>query len=258
MTPRPTITLLTDFGSKDPYVGMMKGVIAGICPEANVIDVTHEVPPQDVRLGAFFLERAVRYFPPGTVHVAVVDPGVGTSRPRIAVESRGQFFVGPDNGLLSLAATGRSAVLLTGRSYFLPSISSTFHGRDVFAPVAAHIARGVPLARFGPGKRRIVELPWPRPKKRQSGFAGEVISVDRFGNLITNFEPEHWASVRRPRVSAGTFRSTALSRSYAAVKRGEITVLFGGYGLLEIAAREASAADELGLTTGARVALSAR
>src|SRR5258706_3990625 len=232
---------------------MMKGVIAGICPEANVIDVTHEVPPQDVRLGAFFLERAVRYFPEGTAHVAVVDPGVGTSRSRIAVESRGQFFVGPDNGLLSLAATGRSAVLLTRRSYFLPSVSSTFHGRDVFAPVAAHIARGVPLARFGPEKRRIVELPWPKPKKNKHGFVGEVVSVDRFGNLITNFEPEHWGSVQGPRLSAGAFRATTLSKSYAAVKPGNVAVLFGGYGLLEIAAREASAAEKLGLTTGDRV-----
>jgi S-adenosylmethionine hydrolase len=252
---RPVITLLTDFGSSDPYVGMMKGVIAGICPDANVIDVTHDVPPQDVKMGAFFLERAHRYFPPGAVHVAVVDPGVGTRRGRIALEAGGQFFVGPDNGLLSLAARRYRAFSLTRRSYFLPSVSNTFHGRDVFAPVAAHLARGVPLERFGPEKRRIVGLVWPKPKKSRAALVAEIVSVDRFGNLITNVEPAHWRSLRRPRISAAGFTSSRLSASYAEVERGELAIVFGGYGLLEIAARDASAASLLGLTVGKRVHL---
>lgn len=255
MSPRPVITLLTDFGSRDPFVGMMKGVIAGICPEANVIDITHDVPPQDIRLGAFFLGRAARYFPPGTVHVAVVDPGVGTSRHRIAVASGGQFFVGPDNGLLSLAATHRSAVLVSRRSYFLPQVSNTFHGRDVFAPVAAHIARGVPLARFGPEKRRIVGLRWPKPTQTKVGLLGEIVSVDHFGNLITNIEPEHWKSLRGARLSAGVLHHAKLSKTYEAVKVGELAVLFGGYGLLEIAARQGSATTKLGLVAGDPVRL---
>jgi S-adenosylmethionine hydrolase len=252
---RPVITLLTDFGSSDPYVGMMKGVIAGICPDANVIDLTHDVPPQDVTLGAFFLARAHRYFPPGAVHVAVVDPRVGTRRGRIALAAHGQFFVGPDNGLLSRAAPRHRAFSLTRPSYFLPDVSNTFHGRDVFAPVAAHVARGVPLERFGPAKRRIVELAWSKPKRERSALVAEIVSVDRFGNLITNLEPAHWRSLRRPRLSAGGFSSSRLSTSYAEVNRGELALVFGGYGLLEIAARDASAATVLGLTAGNRVRL---
>ncbi len=258
MSSRPVISLLTDFGSSDPYVGMMKGVIAGICPDANVIDVTHEVPPQDVRLGAFFLERAHRYFPPGTVHVAVVDPGVGTSRGRIALASDGHFFVGPDNGLLSLAARRYRAVSLSRASYFLPNVSNTFHGRDVFSPVAAHIARGVPLDRLGPPTRGIVKLGWPAPRKTRDAILAEIVSVDRFGNLVTSLEPEHWRSVRRPTLSAGDFSSSRLSKSYAEVKRGELALVFGGYGLLEIAARDASASALLGLVAGNRVRLARR
>ncbi len=255
MSSRPVITLLTDFGSKDPYVGMMKGAIAGICPEANVIDLTHEVPPQDVRLGAFFLERAHRFFPPGTVHVAVVDPGVGTRRGRIVLEASDQFFVGPDNGLLSLAATSHRAFLLTRARYFLPSVSHTFHGRDVFAPVAAHVARGVPLERLGPPKPRIVDLPWPKPRKEGRAIAAVVVSVDRFGNLVTNLEPRHWESLRRPRLSIGRFSASRLSTSYEGVPSGELAIVFGGYGLLEIAARGASAAVALGVGVGASVRL---
>jgi S-adenosylmethionine hydrolase len=256
VTARPIITLLTDFGTQDPYVGMMKGVIAGICPDANVIDLTHEVPPHDVRIGAFFLERARPYFPKGTVHLAVVDPGVGTSRGRIALVAGGQFFVGPDNGLLRLAARRYRAVALTRPSFFLPRVSNTFHGRDVFAPAAAHLAQGAPLSHLGPLKRRIVEIPWPKPRRGKLGVVAEIISVDRFGNLITNLEPTHWRSIRHPRLSAGEFTSTKLSKSYEAVRKGEIVLVFGGYGLLEIAARNASAAKVLGVGPGAPVYLS--
>lgn len=255
MTARPVITLLTDFGTQDPYVGMMKGVIAAICPEANVIDITHEVPPQDVRIGAFFLERARSYFPKGTVHLAVVDPGVGTSRGRIALGAGGQFFVGPDNGLLCLAARRYRGVALTRRSFFLPSVSNTFHGRDVFAPAAAHLARGAPLERLGPVKRHIVQIPWPKPRRTKLGVVAEIISVDRFGNLITNLELSHWRSIRSPRLSAGGFTSTTLSTSYEGVRKRQIVLVFGGYGLLEIAAPSGSAAKVLGLGLGDPVRL---
>jgi S-adenosylmethionine hydrolase len=152
----------------------------------------------------------------------------------------------------------RPAFLLTRASYFLPAVSNTFHGRDVFAPVAAHIARGVPLDRFGPPKRRIIELRWPRPRRTTRGLIAEIVSIDRFGNLITNLEPDDWASLRRPRLSAGSFSASTLSTSYADVTRGAVAIVFGGYGLLEIAARDASAARVLDLAVGNRVRLEAR
>jgi S-adenosylmethionine hydrolase len=252
---RPVVTLLTDFGAGDPYAGMMKGVIAGICPEANVVDITHHVPPGDIRAGAFFLERAFAYFPRGTVHVAVVDPGVGTARAAIALRGEGHFFVGPDNGVLSLAARRGRAVALTREAYFLPHVSNTFHGRDIFAPVAAHLAKGTPLDSLGPSKKRFAKLAWPKPRKTKLGLTAEIVSVDRFGNLITNLEPVHWKALRRPHLEAGTFSCARLAENYQAVRKKELVAVFGGYGLLEIAARDASAAKILGLTAGDAVRL---
>jgi S-adenosylmethionine hydrolase len=252
---RPVISLLTDFGWADPYVGMMKGVIAGICPDAHVVDVTHDVPPQDIRTGAFFLERSFRYFPPGTIHLAVVDPGVGTSRKPLAVYAGGHFFVGPDNGLLSLAARRPRAVTLKQRSYFRDELSHTFHGRDLFAPVAAHLACGVPIARLGPTQRRIVQLPNHAPRRTARGFSATIVSVDRFGNLVTSVDLARWKSLHRPRLRAGSFAATQLSPSYGAVRLGELALILGGYDLLEIAAREGSASKILGLRSGALVEL---
>jgi S-adenosylmethionine hydrolase len=252
---RPVITLLTDFGTADPFVGVMKGVIAGICPEAKVIDITHEVAPQDVRSGAFFLDRSWQYFPKGTVHVAVVDPGVGSARTALAMESRGHFFVGPDNGLLSLAAPRGRAVALVHRAYHLSRISNTFHGRDIFAPVAAHLASGVGLDALGTTRRKLVKLSSPRPRKTRSGLVGRIVSVDRFGNLITNIAPADWKGLRRPRLVAGDFTSAKLCSSYAGAPPGELLIVFGGYDRLEIAVRNGSAAQtlELGLDDVVRV-----
>ena len=252
---RPVITLLTDFGSADPYVGMMKGVIATICPAANVVDITHHVPPQDIRTAAFFLERSFRYFPAGTIHVAVVDPGVGTSRRPLAIRSEGHLFVGPDNGVLCLAARRPRAVTLTRSSYFRTAVSRTFHGRDIFAPVAAHLAAGALLEDLGPAQRRLVRLPNVRPRRVSRGLRAAVVSVDRFGNLITNLDLASWTSLRRPRLAVGSFVATKLSPSYAAVRPGELALILGGYDLLEIAARNASAAKILGLGSGALVEL---
>jgi S-adenosyl-L-methionine hydrolase (adenosine-forming) len=252
---RPLITLLTDFGSADPYVGMMKGVIATVCPEANVVDITHDVPPQDIRTGAFFLERSFRYFPPGSIHVAVVDPGVGTARKPIALRADGHYFVGPDNGLCSLAARRIRAVTLSRDAYFQNEVSRTFHGRDIFAPVAAHLAAGVPLASLGRPQKRIVRLENTKPRRKARGFVGAVVSVDRFGNLVTNLDLPCWESLRRPRLTAGAFVARALSSSYGAVRSGELALILGGYGLLEIAARDGSAAKILRLGAGALVEL---
>ena len=251
----PVITLLTDFGSADPYVGMMKGVIATICPGVHVVDITHHVPPQDIRTGAFFLERSFRYFPPGSIHVAVVDPGVGTARKPLAVRSEGHVFIGPDNGLLSLAAGEPDIVCLTRREYFHSQISNTFHGRDIFAPVAAHVAAGAPFERLGPRQRRMVRLPNVRPRQGAGALRAAIVSVDRFGNLVTNLDLASWTSMRKPRLVAGAFRTTKLSTSYGAVPRGELALVLGGYGLLEIAARDASASKILGLGSGALVEL---
>jgi S-adenosylmethionine hydrolase len=254
---RPCITLLTDFGSADPYVGVMKGVIATICPDATVIDVTHEVPPQDVRTGAFFVERSFRYFPPGTVHVAVVDPGVGTARKPIALRAEGHLFVGPDNGIFGFASRPR-AVILTQKKYFRGTISNTFHGRDIFAPVAAHLARGTPFENFGPPTKSLVRLSELAPRRTRGGMRARVVCVDRFGNLITNLELASFTSLRRPLLKAGTFTATSIAKSYGSVARGELALVLGGYDRLEIAARDGSAAKVLGLGAGALVELEDR
>jgi len=186
----PIITLTTDFGLHDPFVGIMKGVILSICPFARLVDLTHDVAPQDILAGALALEAGWPYFPEGTVHLAVVDPGVGTARRALAVRARGHFLVGPDNGLLTpaLMDAGWRAVALTAPEYRLAEVSRTFHGRDVFAPAAAHLAAGVPLERLGPAVTDPVRRPIPRSRLEDGALIGEVLAVDRFGNLLTSIE----------------------------------------------------------------------
>src|SRR5919199_222420 len=187
---RRIITLLTDFGVADAYVGVMKGVILGIAPEVTAVDLCHEVPPQDVRAGAFLLMAAYAYFPAGTIHLAVVDPGVGTERQIVAVRAGEHYFVGPDNGLLRWAvdrAGGAAAIVaVENPEYRLSQVSTTFHGRDMMAPAAAHLARGVPLEALGPAVPRLAGEPFPEPQRRGNALAGRVIYVDRYGNCITN------------------------------------------------------------------------
>ena len=242
------ISLLTDFGLADTYVGQVKGAMLAIAPAATLVDVTHAVAPQDVFGGAFLLWSAVEAFPPTSIHVAVVDPGVGSARRAIAIRSsRGDHFVGPDNGLLMPAVERLGgtelAVELTEPRYWRPNPSSTFHGRDIFGPVAAHLANGVSLDQLG---RRITDVAWlelPAP----NGLEGEVIQVDAYGNLITNISardlPERFQVRLRERVMAS-------GTHYAAVSRGELIALVGSAGLLEISAREASAAEITGVTRG--------
>jgi len=183
---RPRIvTLLSDFGTADAYAGLMKGVVLSICPEARVVDLSHEVPPQNVTAGALLLRSTVRFFPPGTIHVAVVDPGVGGERKPILVQAGGATFVGPDNGLLHPAASERGInriVALTKGEYHLPRVSRTFHGRDIFAPVAGHLARGVAAEDFGPVLSEMKTLPLATASRDANGVVGEVVHVDRFGN----------------------------------------------------------------------------
>ena len=187
------ITLTTDFGTRDWFVGTMKAVILGILPRAKVVDITHEIPPGDIRAGAFALMASCRYFPRGTVHVAVVDPGVGSQRQAIAVQTARRFFVGPDNGVLSwgLALEKIKTIrLLENRQYFLQPVSRTFHGRDIFAPVAAHLSRGLSASRLGRELKDFVRVPWPLTTKQRGEVQGEIVHIDRFGNAITDIEAE--------------------------------------------------------------------
>lgn len=263
---RPLITLLTDFGSRDSYAGVLKGVIAGICPEAAVVDLTHAVPPQDIRAGAFQLLVACPYFPAGSVHLAVVDPGVGTDRRLIAVEAGGNRFVGPDNGLLRwivewLAADSWRAVQLTEPRYWLApasEVSHTFHGRDIMAPVAAHLAAGVALGRLGRPVGTLAGTPLPRPVREGERLRGEILHVDHFGNAITNIRRAHVAAPGGAlRVDIGPRSLCGPVESYAGVAVGEALVIWGSAGFLEVAVREGSAAAVLGIGAGDRLVVRA-
>ena len=189
------ITLLTDFGNQDAYVGIMKGVIAGINPFANIVDICHSISPQDIFSGAYLLYTSYKYFPRKTIHVAVVDPGVGSRRNIICVETKNYFFLAPDNGLLSFIIQNekpKSIFRITNSKYFLPSPSNTFHGRDVFAPVAAHLSLGVKPQQFGIRINQLEQLDVPKPHYKKTGqLEGQILYIDRFGNFITNITKAH-------------------------------------------------------------------
>lgn len=254
------ITLLTDFGTEDTYAGVMKGVIASLCPDATVIDLTHEVPPQDIATGAFLLDVSVDYFPEGTIHVAVVDPGVGTARKPIALRTPKAFFVGPDNGIFTLVLQRQKllqAVCLDNPRYHLPHPSATFHGRDVFAPVAAHIARGVALEELGTPLTRLQRLPLPRIRVDWLGIRATVVHIDRFGNAITNLtraDYEAWRirwDVKEPAVEVVSSKVLLpICCTYGDMPRGQPLALFGSSERLEIAVNSGNAAQALNLRRG--------
>ena len=247
------ITLLTDFGLDDAYVGVMHGVILGIAPDARVVDLTHAIPPQDVRAGAFQLRTAWRYFPAGTIHVAVVDPGVGTDRRIVAVSAGAHTFVGPDNGVLRWAvdAAGGSSkiVAVEAPAYRLAQTSATFHGRDIMAPAAAHLAAGVPLAALGPALAGLLGQEFPAPNVVEEGLRGEVIYVDHFGNAITNLP--HPAGTLTAHALEVAGRQLPLAPSYGFVPSGEALAVTGSSGFVEVAVRNGSAARLLNLHPGA-------
>ncbi len=255
--PKPIITLLTDFGLRDAYVAAMKGVILGINPKAVLVDITHEIPPREITAGAFVLSETAPYFPPATIHLAVVDPGVGTGRRGLAAKARHQFFVGPDNGLFHFIfqdASDLTVVSLENTAYFRPEISTTFHGRDIFAPVAAYISLGVPLTDLGPPVMDPVLLPIPEAVFTDVEAQGEVIYADRFGNLVSNIPWAallDWLNGRNIRLHIGSHTLTRLSRTYADAPPGELLALMGSHGRLEIAVNQGSAARRLGLMIGA-------
>jgi S-adenosyl-L-methionine hydrolase (adenosine-forming) len=265
---RAPIAILTDFGYRDHYAGVMKGVIASICPQTVVIDITHGIPAQHVPAGALALRESIDYFPRRTIFLAVVDPGVGTDRKAIAVETKsGPRLVGPDNGLLWPAAEQaevKKIVQISSTRYRLAKVSASFHGRDIFAPAAAWLSRGVPLNRLGPPLSAMMELdPGGRVVEHQNQLAGEVIYIDTFGNLITNISraiyerfaggfPQCRLSVRVERRAPLFLRNT-----YAEAEQGAPLAIFGSFDLLEIAVRNGNAATHFEVGLGAPVVIRA-
>ncbi len=252
------ITLLTDFGLADNFVGVMKGVIASLAPQARVVDVTHGIGPQQVKQGRWVLGQSWRWFPKGTVHVAVVDPGVGSERRAIAVQAQGHFFVGPDNGLLSdaVGSSGAKVREITNRTWMLKEISATFHGRDVFAPAAARLASGARFALAGKLVNNAAWLGAGGPTRTGKRFwVGEVVHIDRFGNLITNLTSGAIPDLEsRPAIFRAGFGDVAgLSPHYGAGRPGEVIALIGSHGGVELAVNGGSAARVLGLAMGAPV-----
>lgn len=256
------ITLTTDFGLRDPFVGIMKGVIAGINPLAQVIDLTHCIPRQDVLAGALALRHSIAYFPRRTIHVAVVDPGVGTARRPLLIECDDNYFIGPDNGVLSLAIGALKTshiVELSNPSYHAQPTSATFHGRDIFAPAAAHLSLGVPPSAFGPPINTFVKLALPTVARRGNTLEGRIVYIDTFGNLFTNIAERDLTGIENNRceISVGTARVAGLSPNYAAVPLGEHVAIINSWGLLEIAVNGGSAqrTSSAGLGDEVRVVL---
>jgi S-adenosyl-L-methionine hydrolase (adenosine-forming) len=258
--PSPLITLLTDFGSSDPFVGVMKGVIFDICPDAVTIDLSHEVHPFEIAEGGFLLAQSWPHFPNGTVHLAVVDPGVGSRRRPVVVEAGGHFFVGPDNGLFSMvfAAALSNVRHVTASKYFRDPVSSTFHGRDIFAPVAAHLANGVTAAKFGRTITDYTRLDFFRPvRSAKRAWTGTILHIDRFGNIVTNFLAEQFRE-RMLEMRTGLQSVNRAAEYYADVPFGELFVVAGSSGFLEISVNQGSAARVLGVGLGAPLELRLR
>ena len=252
------ITLTTDFGYADPFVGILKGVILGIHAEAQIVDLTHGIPAQNIMAGALALWSSVRYFPPGTIHVVVVDPGVGGDRRPILLQLDGNYFIGPDNGVLSLALENRQPariVHLSNDAYHLQPKSRTFHGRDVFAPVAAHLNRGTPPERFGDLINDLVRLPWPTPNQKENVISGEILYIDVFGNLFTNVRERDLTGFANEKivVHLGSIEIRGLSLNYSEGESGNFIALINSWGLLEIARYRNNAATLTGTSIGDRV-----
>ena len=275
--PPPIITLLTDFGDADAYVGVMKGVILGIAPTAHLVDLSHQIAPQDIRQAALILSNTYPYFPAHTVHMVVVDPGVGTKRRPIAVQTPGGRFVAPDNGVLTYVLERElewKAVELTAEDYRLPEPSRTFHGRDIFSPAAAYLAAGMLLEQLGPAITDPVHLLLPRLAATMNSVQGEVVRIDHFGNVITNILPLRWfddrtlafdpkpgegfpASFRadQVRITVGWHTLHGIHATYHTLLTGQAGAIVGSDSELEIAINQGNAAESLGIKVGAPVIL---
>ncbi|MFW6101768.1 MAG: SAM hydrolase/SAM-dependent halogenase family protein [Bacteroidota bacterium] len=259
----PLITLTTDFGIEDDYVGLMKGVIRSINPHVAVIDLTHYIPPQDVAWTAYMLYYSFDYFPKESIHVVVVDPGVGSSRPIKLVKLAGHYFLAPDNGVMTklvVRYNPEEIWTVNNPEYFLPDISNTFHGRDIFAPTAAHLSNGVSPEKLGEASEKMKTLFLPEPQMKANEITGQIVHIDRFGNLITNIEQ---GMVTRLPVSPDDLaihlsgRSlSGIKSSYNEVEEGNALAIYGSKGLLEISVNKDSAAKKLNLNKGDSVKVS--
>lgn len=253
---RPIITLTTDFGTKDGYVGAVKGVIKRINPQVEILDITHQVDPFDVLGAAFVLSNFYRYFPQGSIHLVVIDPGVGGQRQPLLIRSQSFYFVGPDNGIFSFIYQNEELIqirILSNKKYFLAEPSSTFHARDIFAPVAAYISLGVDLKEFGKSAKECMKLMFPEPESLKRSLSGEIIHIDNFGNLITNIQAQLLQNKKVTMILVSKRKIKRIVQSYFDIPPGEVGALVGSSGFLEIASNQKSAQNILKSRTGTKV-----
>ncbi|MBX5327860.1 MAG: SAM-dependent chlorinase/fluorinase [Candidatus Bathyarchaeota archaeon] len=260
--PRQIITLTSDFGLRDPYVAEMKAVILSISPNATIVDITHEIEKFNIRMGAYALASAAPYFPKDTIHIAVVDPGVGTKRRSLLIQTNQAFYVGPDNGVLVLAAKKQDIehiYEITNRNFMLPKVSATFHGRDIFAPVAAYLANGISPKEFGPEIQKIVTPKFAKVTERKEGLVGEIIYIDDFGNIVTNFGEKELNSVNAKgyvNIKVGNTKlKLKLCKAYAEAKPQELLAIIGSHNFLEISLNQGDAAEKLRVKSGDKIIL---
>jgi len=250
------ITLLTDFGTKDGYVGAVKGVIKRINPQAEIVDITHDIDLYDILSASFTLNNLYKYFPKGTIHLAVVDPGVGSLRQPILIKTKDFFFVGPDNGIFSFIYQREDItdiIILSNKKYFLAEPSSTFHARDIFAPVAAYLSLGIKIEEFGLPAKECMKFIIPEPKSKGRSLAGEIIHIDRFGNLITNISADFLENRKDAEIIMGKRKIKGTSQSYFEIKERKLGALIGSSNFLELAVNQGSAQKLLKANVGDRI-----
>jgi hypothetical protein len=259
---KPIITLTTDFGLKDPYGAEMKAVILNISPNATIIDITHQIEKYNTRMAAYILASASPYFPKGTIHIAIVDPQVGTQRRAICIETKNGYYLGPDNGVLALAAKTtetKHVYQITNPKIMMPRISSTFHGRDIFSPAAAHLANGTPPTQLGPRIRNIVTPKFAKITRTKTTLTGEVIHVDDFGNIITNIEEKHLHTTEPEKMVKLKINNRNLrikfSNTYAKVKPKQPLALIGSHNFLEISINKGNAAKAYSIKAGDKISI---
>jgi len=253
----PILTLTTDFGLSDHYVGAMKGVILGICPQAQIVDISHTVSPFEISEGAYLIAQSYACFPRNTVHAIVVDPGVGSARRPILLEAGGQYFVAPDNGVLSMVYTAHERYkvrLISNERLFRHHVSRTFHGRDIFAPVAAHLAAGVPPPHIGEPIDDYLRPGFQKPQRTgKRTWTGRILKIDRFGNIVTNFHASDFPDLEKSNFAMhlGPRQVDVLVRNYTESSPGEVFLIFGSSGYLEVSVNQGSAARIVGCEAGA-------
>lgn len=253
------ISLLTDFGQKDNFVGVIKGVILSINPNAKIVDICHEVKPHDILTGAFLLKTSFKYFPKGSLHLVVIDPGVGSERKNLLVKTKDYFFIAPDNGVLSPALKDQpplKIIEITNRNYFLKPTSDTFHGRDIFAPTAAYLSKGEDFSKFGKRIKSIKELSLPKAKITSEGLIGEIIYIDRFGNLVSDIDKEmldNFIKDKKFKIYIKDKIIDKLSRSYSEGAHQKLITLIDSFQHLEIAINSGSARDYLSVNKGTKI-----